>query len=871
MKAQINGQTFEYTDKTLTVSKSVGIYECEFEFDSSWDGYDKTAVFQNGTTTIEVVITDGVAQIPWEVLTNIGYLCVGVYGTKDEKVMPTIWGNKLKIQSGTPTGSIGTEPTPSIYAQILAVATEAKDIAEDVAEDWANVYATAETLEPNESASVVFEDNTFKFGIPKGVKGDTGETGFSPTITVIDISGGHRVTITDEQGMESFDVLDGHDGQNGADGYSPTIAVSNITGGHRLTITDKNGTRTVDVMDGEQGIQGETGNGISSITKTATVGKVDTYTITYTDGTTTTFDVTNGEVTEASLEEALYDKADVITNTASGTIATFDDGANMPVKSLEVEINAVQDLHGQANPYPAGGGKNKLQNTATTQTVNGVTFTVNDDGTVRATGTATAHATLKFPINSGLVVGTSYIINGCPAGGSNSTYEIMILRQRDEGPTVNEYGSGATFDYDPESHGRIQLVVRSGQTVNITFKPMIRLASVTDATFAPYSNICPISGWDAVNVTRTGKNILKLPTWAEMMSAPTTGSYHNIKIKCKPSTKYYLSTTYTDGYTSVNKGWYLLIGESPTNTNWKSIAHSTQGAVDGAVTSTADGYLYLNCTSITENNYNDMVAHTQTMLEAGNTATAYEPYNGTTYPISLGQTVYGGVLDVTSGELTVTHTIMDLGDLNWVRITNYNNPLFWADLPSDAKGYTTATESDNGSDICSIFGRLRDTSGYYNKLADGNYLLAAFGLSFVNRIYARYDACESASDFKTAVTGQKLVYELATPTTIQLTPTEVTTLLGDNNIWADCGDVAVLYRADTKAYIDGTIVDVPLAMIAPIETGTTSSKAYAVGEYFILNGTQFCKAKTAIASGATFTLNTNYTVTTIANELKALQ
>jgi hypothetical protein len=46
---------------------------------------------------------------------------------------------------------------------------------------------------------------------------------------------------------------------------------------------------------GEQGIQGEMGNGISSIEKTLSEGIVDTYTITYTDGTTTTFTVTNGK------------------------------------------------------------------------------------------------------------------------------------------------------------------------------------------------------------------------------------------------------------------------------------------------------------------------------------------------------------------------------------------------------------------------------------------------------------------------------------------------------------------------------------------------------------------------------------------------
>ena len=41
-------------------------------------------------------------------------------------------------------------------------------------------------------------------------------------------------------------------------------------------------------------IKGEAGKGIVSITKTSTEGLVDTYTITYTDQTTSTFTVTNG-------------------------------------------------------------------------------------------------------------------------------------------------------------------------------------------------------------------------------------------------------------------------------------------------------------------------------------------------------------------------------------------------------------------------------------------------------------------------------------------------------------------------------------------------------------------------------------------------
>lgn len=55
----------------------------------------------------------------------------------------------------------------------------------------------------------------------------------------------------------------------------------------------------------------------------------------------------------------------------------------------------------------------------------------------------------------------------------------------------------------------------------------------------------------------------------------------------------------------------------------------------------------------------------------------------------------------------------------------------------------------------------------------------------------------------------------------------------------------------------------------PNENGETASQSYAKGKYFYHNG-DFCKAKTSIPTGARFTLNTNYTVTTIAAELFSL-
>ena len=55
------------------------------------------------------------------------------------------------------------------------------------------------------------------------------------------------------------------------------------------------------------------------------------------------------------------------------------------------------------------------------------------------------------------------------------------------------------------------------------------------------------------------------------------------------------------------------------------------------------------------------------------------------------------------------------------------------------------------------------------------------------------------------MSGVQLVYELATPIEVDLTPTEITTLLGTNNIFADCGDTTVDYYADPTLFVNKKI------------------------------------------------------------------
>lgn len=49
-------------------------------------------------------------------------------------------------------------------------------------------------------------------------------------------------------------------GESGKDGVSPTITVTDIEGGHRLTIVDTLGTKTIDILNGADGLQGPKGD-----------------------------------------------------------------------------------------------------------------------------------------------------------------------------------------------------------------------------------------------------------------------------------------------------------------------------------------------------------------------------------------------------------------------------------------------------------------------------------------------------------------------------------------------------------------------------------------------------------------------------------
>ena len=237
------------------------------------------------------------------------------------------------------------------------------------------------------------------------------------------------------------------------------------------------------------------------------------------------------------------------------------------------------------------------------------------------------------------------------------------------------------------------------------------------------------------------------------------------------------------------------------------------------------------------------------------TDTEYHPYQGNkisvTFPSAAG-TVYGGTLDVTNGILTTDRAIDTIANMGFAYQAK-NNRFFTEQLANVIKA-PPITETNVQCE--SLYARTYSASAY-------RYPCITVALS--GNVFIYNTTYTSITELTAAIGTSKFCYELAEPIEYKLTPQEVTTLLGTNNIWVDTGDVTASYGAyleTTQTHTD-RLGDSILSAIAPLETTYTASRAYTAGSYLFV-GTKFYKVTAAIAEGGTITPDTNVTQTTVA-------
>ena len=368
--------------------------------------------------------------------------------------------------------------------------------------------------------------------------------------------------------------------------------------------------------------------------------------------------------------------------------------------------------------------------------------------------------------------GTTYDFNVTDGEVTNAMLEAVL-------PTDTASGAIASFPDGSDLFDYLSCVVD------------IEPVQAGSGTPSP-DNVRPITGWTGCEVDVCGVNLFD--------GTLEQGTFTNSGVESASNTR-----IRTD-YVKVAQGDVTI--STPTantyihevysydkNKNFVTRLSSGISASSGTVT-VPSGAEYIRFSIRYSNNANitpnDGI---KVQVELGSTATTYTPYNGTTYPVSWqteAGTVYGGTVDLVSGVLTVDRAMVTLDGTEdgWDFYAGYKQANIA--LPRMAK-YV----ADSVTYLCDAFNPVPNNVRVLNI---GNY--ASLVLSGSNVAFS--SSAETLEDFKTLIGSQPVsfCYELATPTTYQLTPTQVACLLGQNNVWADCGDTSVTYKADVQRYIE---------------------------------------------------------------------
>lgn len=549
-------------------------------------------------------------------------------------------------------------------------------------------------------------------------------------------------------------------------------------------------------------------------------------------------------------------------------LANFSDGAdNVPVKALSIAINPVQSMHGYDNPWPGGGGKNKLENTAATVTKQGLTYTVNADGTVTVNGTATANSYLAIACS--LTFDVPSIVSGTPTPIKSGVYIAAVAGGSNYNDTT---GDGVTIPANTEITA-VRMRIDNGVTVsNVVFQPMVRLASETDATYAPYSNICPISGWDSAEVTRTGSNLVSP---SDVVQGSLDGGGWNTSSTNRLRTQFIAVEPNTVYSATIDNGIQIYcVYEYRENQGY--IKYTTINASTVTfTTSNTTAYVKLlfrfaNNATITPQDVKGI------QLCEGNTTSLLTVT--VTWADSAG-TVYGGIL-TNNGNGTWTLEVHWFGlcfdTAEKIALLSTYTDRRLEIRESSLMSYIPYPRIKSASTQLCSHATYQSNAGtiHQDTIAEAQFQIYPTN----GRIYFAIPGVDSLQGYKDFATAQMtagtpltfvaLVAE-SQYATYQLTGPEVLTLLGVNNIWSDTGDIEELaYRADIGLYLVDALNPIK-EMLANREDTMKATRAYSAGDYIVVGNT-FYRAAVPIANGATLTPGTNVIKTTVGDQLKAL-
>ena len=308
------------------------------------------------------------------------------------------------------------------------------------------------------------------------------------------------------------------------------------------------------------------------------------------------------------------------------------------------------------------------------------------------------------------------------------------------------------------------------------------------------SNVRAIHGFSEVNTTRVGKNLCNE---SELIEKKAIGEYGELidnngykssqLIPIKDNLTLYLSSPNLNERTEGSFNADIRFAYYDRSGNFISRTGQLFGTVIRAQTPINTCFVRFQCGFFAED----------IQFEVGSTATAYEPYvTPTIYTIQLGQEVYGAEVDIDNGVAHVTHRkeifdgTQDIDLVNWRPQANSVGFSIITSTPAKLPATTTTIASIMSDKLKSesygeIYSNDIDSIAMYSRYGNSALFFRITDTSLTTRELVQ----TWLSNNNIAV-----VYELATPFDIQITPTQIETLIGNNTIFADTGDVDLTFK-----------------------------------------------------------------------------
>ena len=177
-------------------------------------------------------------------------------------------------------------------------------------------------------------------------------------------------------------------------------------------------------------------------------------------------------------------------------------------------------------------------------------------------------------------------------------------------------------------------------------------------------------------------------------------------------------------------------------------------------------------------------------LDYGDEDLLSTPYKGQNISVDWeteAGTIYGGYVDLVRGVVVKEWAEIKLDQVSWTLDTAGYSHYFHKTLNID--------ESSTELVYCSCYTPIQNNLSYSKWRSAGGYVPElSVGFLTTHKIAIKDNTYSSAADFKDSLTGQVVIYKLATPVTYQLDPITLKTLRGQNCIWSDAnGNIELSY------------------------------------------------------------------------------